>query len=520
MGVEQYFEETVFNPIDKLTGFESGAAAAAYSSGAFNWWKLVTLNTDWQEDDASGRISGVTDRQGNTNMASPTAGTQPVLDSALVAGRNISRGYNTDPNSNNNYELLQEGVTTPTLIYNQFKFMHDGSAFTAFFVVNIQEMSASSGSRVVFHTATGGTNGGIFINMLNNNQVQFFVYAAAPRPLSLTGTLSSSISVGTHLLYCGYDDSLEEYYIGVDQQPIITAAKAGVNSTTDHLPAYLQRVTFGAHSFAEGLTFKSDLRASNLSTRVSSIMEEWGINQTSLNDEQYFVILGDSIAEGASEAVGPTPTSGTVFEWDGASNVEITSSDVSTANLGSPWPQFGVTFNGLTEKKIVLQCDGASGSEFYPHLDTNNWSTSGTLYAPMVTKAKAGMANIGVTAPRAVIVVLGINDARGTETIANIETAAMSLITRLTADFPSSDIFLVEPGNSGSPTPSQRILDVRQIVNDLATDNTNTYMGFDEVKNFYNADPGLDRYMPDILHPNQKGNNEIGSTLASFINNT
>lgn len=90
MGVKQHFEETVFNPIDKLTGFESGAADSFWdpsdSSSIIPLWldgSLIDRKTGGAQQYltlSGANVTNWADRSGNAeDFANITGGNEPQL---------------------------------------------------------------------------------------------------------------------------------------------------------------------------------------------------------------------------------------------------------------------------------------------------------------------------------------------------------------------------------------------------------------------------------------------------------
>lgn len=229
-------------------------------------------------------------------------------------------------------------------------------------------------------------------------------------------------------------------------------------------------------------------------------------------ENYYFAVFGDSIARGTGEAVGPTPSDGTVKEWNGTTFVNVQASDMINANIGSPWPNFGIYLNNFTGATINISHSGFGGSEFSPYLDTNNWSSLGTLYDPSKDKALNMLSTAGVSKIDGVIIILGINDARGTTAYETIQSDMQSLIDRINTDFNTPNIYLAQIG-SAEFGDTQRVLDIRGFILNLVANNSNLFMAYDEMPFF--TDRGWMR--TDNLHPNKLGNDAMGKGFAEYI---
>ena len=221
-----------------------------------------------------------------------------------------------------------------------------------------------------------------------------------------------------------------------------------------------------------------------------------------------FLVVGDSIANGTSNGT-VSAQSGNLKEWNGsvANNVN----DVANANTGTWMPKMADKLKELTGKYTIVSADGSGGSEFHPYLDNNNWSVSGTLYDPMKVKADALIQSQGDI--DGIIMILGINDARGTNAIIDIENSAISLINRLNTDFNTPNIFIVQIGRTESGV-TQRVLDVRDIITNGTDGLVETYNNVKLVADLSQF-PDIDFY--DNLHLTQDANNTLGETIAINI---
>lgn len=239
-------------------------------------------------------------------------------------------------------------------------------------------------------------------------------------------------------------------------------------------------------------------------------------NDTNGSNQQAFLIIGDSIARGTSNGVGPTPSAGTVYEYFG-SVIEVGSDDLEEAVTGSQWPKFGIDYNAATGFKPVFINKAEGGSEFSPYLDNNNWSTSGTRYALAQTAAANCLAALGVTQLRAIFIVLGVNDARGTSSLTQIQLDVDSLFNRLQDNYPGTPVYMVNVGRTESAISNARIDAVRSYITSAVNGNALFKMAFD-LRDYANDNP--EYYGADNLHLNQTGYDALGAELASFYINS
>lgn len=238
---------------------------------------------------------------------------------------------------------------------------------------------------------------------------------------------------------------------------------------------------------------------------------------TTPDGRQAFVIIGNSIASGTETAggKGPAPAAGTVFEFNGTSIVEVGANDLSTSNSGSQWPRFGIDYYNITGLKPVFINTASGGAEFYPNNDNNNWYTTGTLYAAMQTKVANGLAALGVTKPAAILIELGINDARGAKTLTSIQEAVSSLSSRLTVSFPDVPVYYTYPGRMETAISNGRIDLVRSYISSTVTSYSSTHSIAFDLRTFATDHP--EYYGTDSLHLNQAGNNAYGAALAAAV---
>lgn len=159
--------------------------------------------------------------------------------------------------------------------------------------------------------------------------------------------------------------------------------------------------------------------------------------------------MGDSINRGNSTAVGPTPTYGTVKQWDNSSkNLRIiTNTDllepVAAGAIGSQWPSFGIRYNFETKRIPVFVNCGVGGSAFFNSTPGFSWYTNDTLFANALQKVRNCISFMGKTAPDHVIIGSGYNDSvQGQSvTLAHIT----SLVDRILAAFPGVKIWFTLP---------------------------------------------------------------------------
>lgn len=254
---------------------------------------------------------------------------------------------------------------------------------------------------------------------------------------------------------------------------------------------------------------------SNIKSNPQS--QETGVrNDTNGSNQQAFLIIGDSIARGTSNGDGPTPAAGTVYEYIN-SVVQVGSTDLNNAVTGSQWPKFGIDYNAATGFKPVFINRAEGGSEFSPNGDTNNWSTSGNRYGIAQTAAENCLSAMGVTQLRAIFIVLGVNDARGSVDLAQIQLDVDSLFNRLQIDYPGTPVYMVNVGRTESAISNARIDAVRSYITAAINGSSLFKMAFD-LRDYAVNNP--EYYGDDNLHLNQTGCDALGAELASYYINS
>lgn len=247
------------------------------------------------------------------------------------------------------------------------------------------------------------------------------------------------------------------------------------------------------------------------------------------NNAEVIVVIGDSIANGTNERdgkKGPDPK-GALLEWDGKSLYTVTDSDTRTANVGSWHPSHAIVYKKKTGRNTILVEGAIGGAEWYPHNDDVNWYETGSLYNPLLEKVKSALHTFEAKRVRTVYIILGVNDARGTQTIENIKRGMRSLIDRLNQDLEVPEIRIVNIGRAENGITA-RVQDVRKLI-----DNKNpeyvysdgrqhgvglvqTYINLKLVDDLARYE-GLGLYHTDNLHLTQAGNNYLGEFLAQQL---
>jgi hypothetical protein len=254
-----------------------------------------------------------------------------------------------------------------------------------------------------------------------------------------------------------------------------------------------------------------------------------GSVDTNSQGQQAFLVVGDSIMRGSNNASGPgpTPTSGTVYQWNNSLGqiTEIGASDVYNvvASGGTFMPRFGIDYNTATGYKPVMISCGSSGSNFSPDGDNNNWSATGTLRASTEPQVTDCLNELGVSKLKAIIVGLGINDVNAAEIAEPIATALTdvdSFFTWLTTTYPGVPILVSLFGrntNSGvSGVVTTRGYALRNRILENVRNNDNIHVVFQQASWVGSGGYGTVG-VDDQLHPVQSGNNNMGTSIARWF---
>lgn len=224
------------------------------------------------------------------------------------------------------------------------------------------------------------------------------------------------------------------------------------------------------------------------------------------------LVVGESNAgdTNASNSYGPTTPAGVALKWNGSGVTDVASTDFNnTAGThGTMWKQFCLTNYNKTGRNTIVINQAASGSEFYPNGDNNNWYTSGTLYASMQTEVTNALAFTGKANLDLIVVWLGTNDILSANTTTDIQTGITSLFTRLMSDYPGVRILVQSTAVDGlTLTMTARKIFMKQAFRNLE----DTYT---DIELFANAGSYAQRGYTDGIHFTQDGYNAAGDQAA------
>lgn len=278
------------------------------------------------------------------------------------------------------------------------------------------------------------------------------------------------------------------------------------------------------HALTFGVT------GSNVSGSASAASSSVGpVYSSQVSSAGLVVILkhGDSRERGANNTTGPgpTPTAGTVKQWNDSAIINIGATDTwnCPSGEGTPDPAFGIKFNALLGYIPVIVPAASSGSTIVYRAEavptTNTWDQSGgNLYDSAKTRNTAAMAAASVEEPFSIQESLGINDMRRDGTtlspvldVPTILSKTQEYLNRLHTDYPNTPILWAQEGRYESSVVSNRLYPFRKALIDEAT--TRDYLHIVGVNTSLIGSGG---YGTDRLHRNQTGNNDIGNMRARW----
>lgn len=246
---------------------------------------------------------------------------------------------------------------------------------------------------------------------------------------------------------------------------------------------------------------------------------------TTIDGKQVVWVVGDSLStrrNPTGSAYGPTPTADTVYQWDTTNSnlYTIGSTDIlqsgSVANGGSIWPQAGIEYYSKTGFKPVFVTGGVGGTNYAPRTgETDNWSTSSTLYDTKKQDLINCLNHLQLKKPKYIVVILGINDARGSTSLNQIQIQINNFYAKIQADFPNTTILIAQIGRDETGTTTNRIVNVRKYLKDIVTNNSNCYF-FTQLAPLFPAG----QYDSDNIHLLQTGNNTVGLMFGRWLANS
>ncbi len=245
-----------------------------------------------------------------------------------------------------------------------------------------------------------------------------------------------------------------------------------------------------------------------------------------LKDVDVFLIAGQSNARGMSGPTGaansPNPYPGTVYQYYGNTFSEVTN-EVGSANTGSAWPSFGITWNNITGRKIcfIPTAVNATSQTVLANTGSGTWDTTGTLYSNSITQTNAALAAIRAAGYnpvfKGVLWCQGENDAdainAGTITQAGYISAFQKMVKNYRGVYGWNMPFYIFKIGTRTGTSDIGYSSIRQAQEMVASlDTINTKIVFRGAIDF--IERGL---MVDVVHYTQTGYNEMGEVGARNI---
>jgi hypothetical protein len=158
-------------------------------------------------------------------------------------------------------------------------------------------------------------------------------------------------------------------------------------------------------------------------------------------------------------------------------------------------------------QEVAIIPNGIGGTKFF-----DTWNGTSATYLSAKQDAIDAMSVAGVTRLKGIIIICGVNDARGGDNIAAIGASVGNLFYHLDIDFPKTQIYVVMLGHS--PTQAARLPQVRGYVREQVARYTNAQIVC-QLQAIHEWSGGY--YGADDLHLNQTGNNLLGTMINRYI---
>jgi hypothetical protein len=247
------------------------------------------------------------------------------------------------------------------------------------------------------------------------------------------------------------------------------------------------------------------------------------------NEIDVFLIAGQSNAVGQAKDV-PTPT------ITGNSILQVNNGVISPANdpvgigsnkanIYSAWPQFGLTYTQLTNRKVAFVPAAKAGTGQQANTDTGggNWSPTGTLYNASVVKLNSALDTLSthgyIPTFKGIIWYQGENDAIGinnsTATQAGYIAGFQQMVANYRALYGSNmKLYMIRIGTR--TTDDAGMQSIREAQEQIVAADPNTIMIYRGTVEFYAR--GLMSAEP--YHFKTAGYNEIGRIGALEVVNS
>jgi hypothetical protein len=257
-----------------------------------------------------------------------------------------------------------------------------------------------------------------------------------------------------------------------------------------------------------------EVRAQSPAIKAVTIGKNFSSVTTSAANQDLFLVAGDSWAQGNSTAAGPDATGKEdYFRTSDNTFQPVTTTDIPGSVNGSWMPQFGIDYFNATGVKAAIIPTGVGGSKFF-----DTWNGTSATYLAAKQDAVDAMAVAGVTRLKGIIILCGVNDARGGDNIIAISNSIGNLFYQLNIDFPFTPIYVVMLGHS--TTNGNRLPQVRGYVREQVLNYTNAQIVC-QAQAMHEWTPPAGSpggyYQVDDLHLNAAGNNLLGTMINRYI---
>lgn len=244
----------------------------------------------------------------------------------------------------------------------------------------------------------------------------------------------------------------------------------------------------------------------------------WDNNfNTNFSGQQVWGIIGDSIGRGRNDEdgdIGPHSIyASTVYQFrPGTGIVDLQDLDLQGANDGSQWKKWAMDYYKYTQYKPVIAAGAVGSASFYPRsgFGTNNWSASGVNRGDFETLVTSALSATGTTRLRGAFLVLGINDAIGSESLASIETEVDNLFAWFFSTYPNVPLYVWNIGYDAGVATS-RVTSIRGYIQNAVNDYPNEAFMVLELEDY------LDYHGVDGIHLTQFGNDLTGAQTTQTM---
>lgn len=232
------------------------------------------------------------------------------------------------------------------------------------------------------------------------------------------------------------------------------------------------------------------------------------LKQGKLSDSKEIVIcIGDSNSAGTNGSTGNGPyvSAGQAFYYNRSPiGIRNLLPDIIASPSGSQYPQAAITYYSSSGKRIIFVPTGSGGS--YISNTGTNWSTSGTLYALMQTDVTRAIDITGKQL-KGIYICLSINDIVGGVSVATMQAAWDSLLSRLQSDYPGVPICIDKMGASNPALTN--LVTMQAYVAGKASATITVIEGMSSMQ--------ANGWFSDTIHPIQTGNNYRGTLIGGWL---